>query len=80
MWVTWVAICDGPDRHDDVHFLLRALHRHGDELPQVRGLHSSTVQLNLSHFRHKIHPRHPLLPPKTPQTTPGCTPYPTQSA
>jgi len=27
------------------------------------GLHSSTSQLNLNHFRHKAHPEHPLLPP-----------------
>jgi hypothetical protein len=30
-----------------------------------RGLHSSTFQLNLSQFPHKIHPRHPLIPPST---------------
>ena len=30
-----------------------------------RGLHSSTFQLNLSRFRHKIHPEHPLMPPNT---------------
>jgi len=29
-----------------------------------RGLHSSTFQLNLSRFRHNIHPRHPPMPPK----------------
>ena len=28
-------------------------------------LHSSTFQLNLSRFRHKIHPRHPLESPDT---------------
>jgi len=27
-----------------------------------RGLHSSTFQLNLSRFRHKTHPPHPILP------------------
>ena len=35
-----------------------------------RGLHSSTFQLNLSRFWHKIHPRHPLIPPDTPYTPP----------
>jgi hypothetical protein len=35
-----------------------------------RGLHSSTFQLNLSQFRHKTHPRHPLIPPNNPSTTP----------
>ena len=30
-----------------------------------RGLHSSTSQLNLRGFSHKIHPEHPLLCPKT---------------
>jgi len=30
-----------------------------------RGLHSSTFQLNLSRFWHKIHPKHPLIPPNT---------------
>jgi hypothetical protein len=35
-----------------------------------RGLHSSTFQLNLSRFRHKIHPEHPLLTPATPSTPP----------
>jgi len=28
-----------------------------------RGLHSSTVQLNVSRFCDKIHPRHPLVTP-----------------
>jgi hypothetical protein len=32
------------------------------------GLHSSTFQLNLSRFCHKIHPRHPLMSPDTPYT------------
>jgi hypothetical protein len=36
-----------------------------------RGLHSSTFQLNLSRFpRHKIHRKHPLLTPDTPQIPP----------
>jgi hypothetical protein len=30
-----------------------------------RGLHSSTFQLNLSHFWRKIHPRHSLIHPET---------------
>jgi len=30
-----------------------------------RDLHSSTFQLNLSHFWHKIHPRHLLMPHHT---------------
>ena len=30
-----------------------------------RGLHSSTVQLNLSRFCHKIHPENPRIPPDT---------------
>ena len=34
-----------------------------DDRPTVtfvgRGLHSSTTQVNLSHFRHKIHPKYP---------------------
>ena len=30
-----------------------------------RGFHSSTSQLNLSRFLHLIHPKHPLVPPKT---------------
>ena len=30
-----------------------------------RGLHSSTLQLNLSRFCHNIHPYHPLIPPNT---------------
>jgi len=29
-----------------------------------RGLHSSTSQLNLSRFYHKIHPKHPLTTTK----------------
>jgi len=29
--------------------------------PGYRGLHSSTVQLNLSHFLHTIHPKHPSI-------------------
>jgi hypothetical protein len=29
-----------------------------------RGLHSSTAQLNLTRFRHEIHPKHLLTPPK----------------
>jgi len=35
-----------------------------------RGLHSSTFQLNLSHFSDKVHPRQPLIPPDTPYTPP----------
>ena len=31
-----------------------------------RGLHSSTSQLNLSRFRHKIHPEHPMILLNTP--------------
>jgi len=31
-----------------------------------RGLHSSTFQLNLSRFSHKIHPKHPVMPLDTP--------------
>jgi len=31
-----------------------------------RGLHSSTSQLNLSRFCHKIYPKHPLTSPDTP--------------
>jgi hypothetical protein len=31
-------------------------------VPGVRGLHSSTFQLNLSRFRHKTPPQHPLRP------------------
>jgi len=31
-----------------------------------RGLHSSNVQLNRSPFLHKIHPKHPLMPPNNP--------------
>ena len=38
--------------------------------PAGRDLHSSTVQLNLSHFWHKMHPIHPLIPPNTPYTPP----------
>jgi len=30
-----------------------------------RGSHSSTFQLNLSRFKHKIHPTHPLKSPDT---------------
>jgi len=30
-----------------------------------RGLHSSTFQLDLSPFWHKIHPEHPRIPPAT---------------
>jgi len=30
-----------------------------------RGLSSSTFQLNLSRLRHKMHPRHPMIPPDT---------------
>jgi len=33
-----------------------------------RGLHSSTFQLNLSRYSHKIHPIHPSTPTVTPQT------------
>jgi hypothetical protein len=35
------------------------------ELIEGRGLHSSTSQLNLSRFWHKIHPGHPLILPDT---------------
>jgi len=35
-----------------------------------RGLHSSTSQLNLSRFRRKIHPEHPLVLLKKPRDTP----------
>jgi len=38
--------------------------------PAARGLHSSTFQLNLSRFRHKTHPGHPLMNPNTPYTPP----------
>ena len=31
-----------------------------------RDLHSSTFQLNLSRFSHKIHPKHPLISPNSP--------------
>jgi hypothetical protein len=34
-------------------------------LPLLRGLHSSTSQLNLNRFQHKIHPKHPQIPPNT---------------
>jgi hypothetical protein len=34
--------------------------------PQRRGLHSSTSQLNLGCFRHKLLPKHPLILPDTP--------------
>jgi hypothetical protein len=37
------------------------------------GLHSSTFQLNLSHFSHKIHPKHsmdPTIHPKHPLSSP----------
>ena len=33
-----------------------------------RGLHSSTFQLNLSPFRHRIHNEHRLVPPDTSYT------------
>ena len=32
-----------------------------------RGSHSSTSQLNLSRFRHKMHPKHLMIPPDDPQ-------------
>jgi hypothetical protein len=35
-----------------------------------RSLHSSIHQLNLSRFSHKIHPKHPQIPIKTPLTPP----------
>ena len=35
-----------------------------------RGLHSSTFQLNLSRWRHRIHPVKPLIPPNTCYTAP----------
>ena len=35
-------------------------------IPLGRGLHSSTSQLNLSRFWHKMHPTLPLTPPKQP--------------
>jgi hypothetical protein len=35
-------------------------------LSMCRGLHSSTFQLNLSRFRHKIPQKHPLSTPDTP--------------
>ena len=38
--------------------------------PQGRGSHSSTSQLNLSRFGHKIHPKQSLIPPNTPKTPP----------
>jgi len=39
-----------------------------------RGLHSPTSQLRLSRFQHKIHPRHPVTPPKHPRNTPATPP------
>jgi len=42
---------------------LRAPRR--EATPQVRGLHSSTFQLNLSRFSHIIHPQDLLILPKT---------------
>ena len=45
---------------------LSATHR---DMPETedggRGVHSSTFQLNLSSFGHKIHPEYPLLCPDT---------------
>jgi len=38
--------------------------------PQTRGLHSSTFQLNLSRFRHEIHPNQPVIHPDTTYTPP----------
>ena len=35
------------------------------KVPVIRVLHSSTFQLNLSHFLHKIHCKHPLIPRDT---------------
>jgi hypothetical protein len=50
------------------------LSRVKDKLLQVlssgRCLHSSTFQLNLSRFWHKIHPEHLLIPPDTSSTLP----------
>jgi hypothetical protein len=39
-------------------------------VPAARGLHSSSFQLNLSRFLHQIHPKHTLIPPNHPYTTP----------
>jgi hypothetical protein len=35
-----------------------------------RGLQSSTFQLNLSRFWHKVHPNHPLIPLDPPYIRP----------
>ena len=36
-----------------------------------RALHSSTFQLNLSRFSHKMHPRYPLVPSDNPLLLPN---------
>ena len=44
------------------------LHGRADQVravPRGRGLRSSTFQLNMSRFGHKMHPTHPLIPTKT---------------
>jgi len=46
-------------------FTVESLDRGARDVPAGRGLHSSTFELNLSHFRQNIHPAHPLLPPDT---------------
>ena len=42
------------------------IHKQERALLNGRRLHSSTFQLNLSRFLHKIHPVYPLIPPDTP--------------
>jgi len=47
-----------------------------------RGLHSSTFLLNLSRFRHKMTPKHPLICPdtsSTPLNNHYTDPLPTES-
>jgi hypothetical protein len=43
----------------------------GDFEQLGRGLHSSTFQLNLSRFGHKLHPKHPLITPDTAYSPPN---------
>jgi hypothetical protein len=52
-------------------------------LVRGRGLNSSTFQLNLSHFRHRVHPQQPLIihhAPHTPHKQPLNVPHIPQKA
>ena len=55
---------------DPARWACHSSHRACTRSASSRGLHSSTSQLSLSRFRHKIHPIHLLIPANTCYTPP----------